>query len=563
MSPFPHESAVPRARALAPLLLAPALLLAILGLVVSSAPTRASAPAQEGACDIRLDKVARPTQVTLGQTVEIELSLDADCPDVIGEGAPTDIVLLIDRSSSMRDADLFAPTIEAAEAFVELTDLARHQVGIVTFVNSEATTELPLSGDKDEVLAALAAVERPPSFNLWTDFIAALEGAGGVLAGPEARAEAAKVVILLSDGGHNALRGGSPVETARGLKDAGVLIVTIGIDVSGGDRRTLEQIASRPELFFNAAGASELESVYTTIAGGLRTPGRVRELVVTDLLPTAIELLEETVTPPPTEIVGGQLIWRFDGLPPEGWRATYRVRPLETGTYATNKLAYVDYLDATGEPASQVFPVPEITVRDPDDKIRVYLPSALVDYCKPTRPFDVVLALDGSTSMEGEKLSTSFAAAREFVGLLPLPPVRAGVVTFNDVASLRRGLTDDEAALLMALEPPALAQGTRIDRALEMAVDLLETRAETERPGVIVLLTDGRHAGSDSRDVLGAAARARRAGVTVYTIGVGADVDESLLTIVAGDPDRYFPAASGGDLRRIYRDIAGELPCGG
>jgi len=268
--------------------------------------------------------------------------------------------------------------------------------------------------------------------------------------------------------------------------------------------------------------------------------------------------------PPPDSFQNGTLVWRIPSPPPGGWQARYQVRPLVTGRYATNKLAFVDYLDVDGSPASRDFPIPMITVRDPDERIRVYLPAALRDYCAPARPFDVVLALDASTSMAGEKIARSLEAARSFVELLPMPPVRAGVVAFNDTAQIVRPLTLDTAAVIRALEDLPVDEGTRIDRAIEAGVAALVGggNADPARQPVLVLLTDGKHAGSEAQDALDAAAGARRAGVTVFTIGIGPDADAALLIRVAGDPDRYFASEGGADLREIYRRIAGALPCG-
>ena len=39
------------------------------------------------------------------------------------------------------------------------------------------------------------------------------------------------------------------------------------------------------------------------------------------------------------------------------------------------------------------------------------------------------------------------------------------------------------------------------------------------------------------------------------------NVDPVLLTQIAGTPDRFYNAPSDADLVRIYRDIAGALPC--
>ena len=53
----------------------------------------------------------------------------------------------------------------------------------------------------------------------------------------------------------------------------------------------------------------------------------------------------------------------------------------------------------------------------------------------------------------------------------------------------------------------------------------------------------------------------RRAGLTIYTIGLGADVNPDLLVDVAGDRARYTAAPEAEELERIYSRLAPVLPC--
>ena len=70
-------------------------------------------------------------------------------------------------------------------------------------------------------------------------------------------------------------------------------------------------------------------------------------------------------------------------------------------------------------------------------------------------------------------------------------------------------------------------------------------------------------AGSPVQDVYDAAAAFRRGEVqaTVFTVSIGADAETALLEYIAGDPTRHFNAPAPADLLRIYRGIAGALPC--
>ncbi len=555
-SPFVRAVAARRAARLIPL----AWLCALAAtLPAPAAATPAAAP--EGVCDVFTDKIARPTEVYRGQEVEIVLTVTGRCPDDIGGGGRADIALAIDRSASQGDNGTWQPTIQAASLFLDLVDFSENQVALVPF-ESGASVSQPLSSDGAAVRAALLRIPAPPFLGLWTNITAAVNTAQGELAGERHRADATPILVLLSDGEHNAPGGGSPVTAADAAKAAGTTIITIGLGLNSNATTTLRGMASRPELYFPAPTSGDLAAAYRSVAGAVGRRGEITALEVFDLISAEVSYVPGSAEPPPAVIRADELIWRIPKLPEGGWTARYRVRADTLGTIPTNKLAYIDFIDADGTPATRDFPEPRITVVEPPERAAIFLPLLFNGYCKPAQPFDVVLAVDTSSSMWGEKLARTREAARSFLRFLEMPPSRAGVVAFNADATVVQDLTGDLTAALAALDNLPTGEGTRIDRALLAAVDVLS------RPGrdpghapVVVLLTDGRQDGAADQEALNAAAAARRAGITVFTIGFGADVDPRLLTRIAGDPDRFYSAPATRDLERIYSSIAGVLPC--
>jgi Mg-chelatase subunit ChlD len=528
-------------------------------LVTAAVTSAADSP--DEICEVGVGKTASPSQVELGQAVRISLEVHAVCPGGTA-GAGADIVLAIDRSSSQRDNGTWLPTVSAAIGFVDLIDFSRNQVGVVAF-ESSAQLSQPLTADADAVRNAIQAIPEPPAIGFSTNITSAVEAAQQELTGPRHRPDVQPVLILLSDGAHNALLAGSPISAATLAKQAGTLIITIGLGVSGQATATLRSMASREDLYFPAPTASDLVAVYAEVAGAVGGPATITELRVVDLLTSEVAYVAGSAQPEPSRIQGDTLFWDIATLPSGGWQASYLVRPLVTGRIATNKLAFVDYLDADGSAASRVFPEPYINVRAPGEQIRVFAPLAYKGYCKPGLPFDVVLALDSSRSMDGEKFDRMIEAARAFLGYLDLPPSQAALIAFNSLATTVEDLSTDRSRLLTALDQLPRAEGTRIDFALQEAVAIFSNPAlDPQRERVIILITDGRQQGGNNQEVINAAAAARRVGARIYTISVGEDVDPTLLIRVAGDPARYFPAPSADDLRRIYVDIAGALPCG-
>ena len=520
-------------------------------------------------CELSLDKRALPSNVELGETVEISLSIDASCPGG-ASGGPLDIVLAIDRSSTQFDNGTWEPTMRAAAVFLDMVDFDQAQVGIVSFGTDigfgarDSALVRELSNDPAEVRAALDSIPDPPALGAWTNITAGINEAQAELTGPRSRAEAQAVMLLLSDGHHNAFLAGPPIPAATAAKSEGTLIVTIGLATDGAAENTMRQIASRPELYFPAPTGQDLEDAYREAAGSLLGAGQLTDLVITDFVTAEFAYVPGSASPAPDEESEGTLVWRVPVMQSEGWLATYRLETLVAGRHAANKLAYVDYLDPYAKPGSEIFPVPYVTVRKVGDLIKLFAPVAYNRGCKPGKPFDVVLAIDTSRSMDGEKIEATLAAARQFVGYLEMPSTRAAILAFNAEATVVQALSGDRSLALDALGRMPRSEGTRIDRALEVATEILaDPGRDVGRLPVIVLLTDGNQVGTEQQAVFNAAAGARRVGATIFTIGFGDDIDPNLLIRVAADPDRFYAAPSGADLERIYLDIAGVLPCSG
>jgi uncharacterized protein (DUF58 family) len=184
--------------------------------------------------------------------------------------------------------------------------------------------------------------------------------------------------------------------------------------------------------------------------------------------------------------------------------------------------------------------------------------------CRPgARHADVVLVLDASSSMAGAKLEAARSAAVAFARAVELPADQVAIVGFNSGGWLAEGLTGDLAAVERAVAGLAMVQGTRIDLGLRVALDeLAGPRRKPANNPVLILLTDGIQQG-DLQAPLDLADQARAKGITLYAVGLGADVDTAYLLRLALDPAHYRAAPGPEQLRAIYEAIAGALPCPG
>lgn len=147
----------------------------------------------------------------------------------------------------------------------------------------------------------------------------------------------------------------------------------------------------------------------------------------------------------------------------------------------------------------------------------------------------VALAVDSSGSMASTdvrptRLGAADQAIRRFLVVLP-PRYRVGLVTFSDTPMVASPLTWDRGLLARALLADRPAAGTAIGDSLARSVDLLEPATRSlasvgaepvapHAPSAILLLSDGAQTTGRLTPLQGAA-RARAAGIPVYTVALG------------------------------------------
>lgn len=171
-----------------------------------------------------------------------------------------------------------------------------------------------------------------------------------------------------------------------------------------------------------------------------------------------------------------------------------------------------------------------------------------------------VLVIDTSRSMAGDKLSKALEAAVSFVEMAP-PNFQTACVRFATGASVvsqfgeRRETTRDLINSLVADGSTALQDG--VGRALDML---------KERDGrkVVVLLTDGQENSSvaypkSSSGLERLIERGRREGSSIFTVGLGGDVDEVYLRRYESNGGAYLFSPSPDELRAVFGKIAGQL----
>ncbi len=173
---------------------------------------------------------------------------------------------------------------------------------------------------------------------------------------------------------------------------------------------------------------------------------------------------------------------------------------------------------------------------------------------------DVALVIDRSNSMCGDKLNQAQAAGQTFFDNMAFPPDQAAVVSFANTALLHTGLTGNRAQAQNALYNITCGGFSRIDSGLNKAFDEMSgPRRVAGHTPAIILLTDGNPEGAYADDVRAAAQKIKDAGIQLFTIGLGTDVNAALLREIATLPEYYYQSPTADQLQAIYTRLASEL----
>jgi Ca-activated chloride channel family protein len=198
----------------------------------------------------------------------------------------------------------------------------------------------------------------------------------------------------------------------------------------------------------------------------------------------------------------------------------------------------------------------------------------------PVSGRDMMLAVDLSFSMQEQdfelqgqwvdRLTATQAVAQDFI--MRRQGDRIGLILFGENAYLQTPLTFDRETvrtLLMESQIGLAGRATAIGDAIGLAIKRLRNQDDSNR--VLVLLTDGANTAGEIEPIR-AAELAARDGLTIYTIGIGADEmlvrslfgtrrvnpsaeldEETLRAIAETTGGRYFRARDTRELDDIYR----------
>jgi len=200
----------------------------------------------------------------------------------------------------------------------------------------------------------------------------------------------------------------------------------------------------------------------------------------------------------------------------------------------------------------------------------------------PTESREMMVAVDLSGSMQVEDMSLNGQTVNRLDMLKVLLGEfierrvgdRIGLILFGDDAYMQTPMTYDRATVKQMLDETVLGlvgKQTAIGDAIALAVKRFNEKQDSNR--VLLLLTDGQNtAGKISPEQALELAVAK--GITIYTVGIGADVmvqkslfgarrinpsseldEKSLMEIAKQTNGQYFRARSSEDMNEIYQLI--------
>lgn len=171
---------------------------------------------------------------------------------------------------------------------------------------------------------------------------------------------------------------------------------------------------------------------------------------------------------------------------------------------------------------------------------------------------DVMLVLDRSGSISPTELGQLKTAAKDFIDSLglSLTGIHAGKSSFATTGNLNHHLSDDPTSVKAAIDAVVAGGFTNLKEGIDLAKTEMDNpgdlhdRPDVTSPDKMIIITDGHPnrplPASTADDVAKASAdAARAAGVEIFVVGVGSDVNTAYLQDdIANDPPGHYFSVS-------------------
>jgi VWFA-related protein len=240
------------------------------------------------------------------------------------------------------------------------------------------------------------------------------------------------------------------------------------------------------------------------------------------------------------------------GEKPATGKAQVMINQIDISLFPNVKL-FVSVLDASGKMirglGDKDFAIKEDEVEQSPVKVDTQLPSIAT-----------AMVLDTSGSMKNAIADVKQAAATFVDNVRKEDEVL--LIDFSDKVKVVQNFTTDKTPLKIAIGAIRARGNTALYDAIFAA-----TKSFGDKKGrkVVIVLTDGKDDDGTNKPlsvktVDQVIAAANEVNVPVFTIGLGASVDEGVLKRIAVESGgQYFPSPSSADLENLYKEIGAQL----
>lgn len=329
---------------------------------------------------VTVSKTVNPTTITTEQEAEVNLNLLGTPP--INVIVPNDVVLIIDKSGSMRPEynngeDKMTNAKEAAKGFIDLMDMTKHRVAVVDFSSTNSIGSFPFTTDKDAAKNYINGISANGSTATGDSIVTAMN----LLA--DHRPEAQPVIVIMTDGEATQPSNdpfGYAKQKASEAKDAGIILYTIALlratdnpDTSGPNV-LLKEMATTASHHHFVLGSTGLSEIYAAIVREIGMASAY-DVTVSDIVDPNFEIVPGSYDNniPKPSVSGNTLTWTFNELKNSTLLFTYKIRPVsktKTGIFPVSTAAsQITYKDYAGASRSKAIPSVNVTVKLPAPEI--------------------------------------------------------------------------------------------------------------------------------------------------------------------------------------------------
>jgi uncharacterized protein YegL len=157
-------------------------------------------------------------------------------------------------------------------------------------------------------------------------------------------------------------------------------------------------------------------------------------------------------------------------------------------------------------------------------------------------PTDLLVLMDASDSMKGDKIAHAKEAIAHLANNIPANNVRLGLIQFGAEVRITAPLGTSTREIVSLAQRMSADNGTPLDKALHMATDHIQAASPADARKFAVVVCDG-HPNYLERSRMAGGVLKQHA--RVFTVGIGDDVAEAFMRELASEPSDYqFGSAS-------------------